>query len=234
MVNISKSRIHTFERCQQLFKYQYIDKVELGETFEMGKGTIFHLWTEKLDKELKTLSDQHQIKNHLENLASTDEWEKYYINFLLELLEKSLTEKKDRWQEYFYPTHIEVTFKADIEGNTWRCIIDRVWKTFSDDFMLVELKTGIATLEDVRKELSIAKIIIDNVLNVDCKYFGIINPNLKITKTEKVKKISVTSAKKAVQKFIDIVNSGVFSKNTWGCGNCSYSELCYDYSFFKG
>ena len=219
------------------FKYQYIDNIEQEETKEIYLGSNFHEWSANLDNKLKELKDEDTIKSYLETLLENptrSEWEKYYCNFLLDLLSKCLDIKKDKWREYFHPIKIEEKFQCKIGEDTYRCICDRIWKTFDEKLMLVELKTGKAsTIEDVRRELAISKIIIDNAINVDIAFFGLINPNLKITETEKVKKITITSTKKAIIKFIDVVNSGVYSKNTFFCGNCNYSELCYDYSFFK-
>ncbi len=235
-ISISKSRINTFEHCQMQFKFQYIDKVETGETFEMNAGTIYHEWTEKLDKNLKELSNEKIIKDYLENLLinpTRNQWEKYYINCRLEFLTKCLEVKKDKWKEYFNPMFIEFNFEKEIDGNKYRCIIDRVFKSFDDNLILFEIKTGKATLEDIRKEMCLAKIIIDSVLNVDCMYLGIINPNLKIIKTEKIKKVSVTYCKKSIAKLIEAINAGKFEKNTWFCGTCVYSELCYNFTMFR-
>jgi hypothetical protein len=235
-MNISKSRISTFEYCQMQYKYQYLDKIESTESFEMSEGTKFHEWSAQLENKLKQLKDEDTIKMYLESLLENptrNDWEKYYINFLLELLKKCLDIKKDKWRDYFHPVKIEEKFECKIEEDTYRCICDRIWKSFDDKLMLVELKTGKANLEDCRRELAISKIVIDLTLNVDIAFFGLINPNLKITETEKVKKITTTSTKKAIVKFIEIVKSGIFKKNEFACGNCTYNELCYEYSMFK-
>lgn len=218
------------------FKYRYLDKLEIEETAVMSKGTTFHEWSESLEQQLKLLKDDKTIKTYLEALAANPErsdWETYYINFLLELLSRCLAEKKEKWRDYFHPFALEQKYQIDIGGNFYTCICDRIYKSFDDKYILTEIKTGSAVMEDVRKELCISKFIVEAVAKINIAYFGIINPNLKIAQTEKVKKVSMTYMRKSLDKFVAAVNSGVFTKNDYLCGTCSFAKNCYNFTFFR-
>ena len=231
-MNISKSRIASYQRCSMAFKYRYIDKQEEVDQGTTNAGTSFHNWSHDYIEKFRACTTYESIQKRIQHDYDTDEdlWNANWYKYNLNLLEKCVRVKGEDWREYFFPVYSEIMVTAGINDNTYRCICDRIYKTFTGELTLVEIKTGNHSMKDVRQELGISKIIIQaSNPNINIDNFGIINPKTGEVDEEPVKKITMTYAQKAIDKFIANIEAEVFIKNDYHCGTCGYADKCYEF-----
>lgn len=205
---ITKSQLNTYEYCPYRFFREYILKIKYPPNASMSSGTKLHdyfewffkHWAEVEPDKWDLLIPDEFTPKEKEMCSVFHKGEKARLDGL-----KSLGLESE-----FTPPYTEFHVKVDpldLHG-----YLDRVdyWKKESNEFVIVEYKTGFGhNIQKLKHELAFYKYIFEEAKLGTVPYYLVINPNRRVREYVKASSRGVS----AVKKRIEILRKAIADNN---------------------
>ena len=230
----SVSQFNTYNRCSQIYKYNYVYRIQPKPKPYFDFGGTIHSVIEHLTQKIKAggeINYQHTVKllnalwkskgyqTELEEKQAKEEAKKILKTFIAEQ-SKSKTEI----------VAIEKNFVISLDNYKIRGFIDRIDKE-GDDYTIIDYKTAKTPLSENKLREDFQLLTYDmaaqELFGKRPKKVGLwfLQPNKKVMiepKNEDIEKIK--------QKILETIN-GIISEDfapssKWECNNCDYELLC--------
>jgi len=220
-LRISKSNFMLFDFCKYLYKKTAIDGIRTEPTMLMLKGTELHKYYEDL-----------VIKGIRNKLVFDDEETLDIVNNIniFEENRKGILKAK-----FYKPIIYEEKFTRVINVDDVEITLvgkpDAVFLEEDNTLNILELKTGIwkdYKLSKIRKELVFYSILLEKQVDNEIKSISWFYPKMNHFDTEVIKKRTVTSVYKQLEKMIASHENNDFgsSYNYKKCENCMFLQEC--------
>ena len=236
-MKLSKSKINTYLKCPQEFKFRYIDEIEVEPNKYMALGSDVHSIAEKFTEEFgddlegvdienelfrisHKLDIQYDVENHVENLATF--FREVFVEGDYQLFSQ---------EEYLHD-----------ETHRFSGICDIILEDENGDLTVIDYKTGnSSSFSKYRLELCYYKLLVENVCEREVSTVGVFftkNGRLRLLdvcdEENKRKFLHSCEIDDAIDTFYKVrkeVNNGNFpAKPQFLCRFCTYKHIC-DYYY---
>lgn len=234
-MRLSKSKINTYLKCPQEFKFQYIDEIEVEPNVYMQIGSNVHLIAEKFSKKFGDKLDDVDIENELIKIAYEED---------LYDLDNHVGNLATFFREVFvdgdYKLFSQEEYLHD-ETHRFSGIGDIILEDNNGDLVVVDYKTGNSnSFSKYRRELCYYKLLVENVCEREVSSVGIFftkNGRLRLLdvcdEENKRKFLHSREIDEAIDTFYHVrneVNKGNFyPKRQFLCKFCTYKHICDAY-----
>lgn len=234
-MRLSKSKINTYLKCPQEFKFQYIDEIEVEPNVYMQIGSNVHLIAEKFSKKFGDELDDVDIENELIKIAYEED---------LYDLDNHVGNLATFFREVFvdgdYKLFSQEEYLHD-ETHRFSGICDIILEDDNGDLVVVDYKTGNSnSFSKYRRELCYYKLLVENVCEREVSSVGIFftkNGRLRLLdvcdEENKRKFLHSREIDEAIDTFYHVrneVNKGNFyPKRQFLCKFCTYKHICDAY-----
>lgn len=234
-MRLSKSKINTYLKCPQEFKFQYIDEIEVEPNVYMQIGSNVHLIAEKFSKKFGDKLDDVDIENELIKIAYEED---------LYDLDNHVGNLATFFREVFvdgdYKLFSQEEYLHD-ETHRFSGICDIILEDNNGDLVVVDYKTGNSnSFSKYRRELCYYKLLVENVCEREVSSVGIFftkNGRLRLLdvcdEENKRKFLHSREIDEAIDTFYHVrneVNKGNFyPKRQFLCKFCTYKHICDAY-----
>ena len=235
-MKLSKSKINTYLKCPQEFKYQYIDEIEAEPNKYMMLGTDVHLiaekFAEKFGDDLSDVDIENELFRIAHDLDLTYDIENHVENLALFF--------KEVFVDGDYRLYSQEEYLHD-ENHRFSGICDIILEDENGDLVVVDYKTGNSnSFSKYRLELCYYKLLVENVYEKDVSKVGIFftkNGRLRLLdicdEENKRKFLHSREIDEAIDTFYRVryeVNRGNFpAKRQFLCRYCTYKNICDAY-----
>ena len=232
-MKLSKSKINTYLKCPQEFKFRYIDEIEVEPNKYMALGSDVHSIAEKFTEEFgddlegvdienelfrisHKLDIQYDVENHVENLATF--FREVFVEGDYQLFSQ---------EEYLHD-----------ETHRFSGICDIILEDENGDLTVIDYKTGnSSSFSKYRLELCYYKLLVENVYEREVSTVGVFftkNGRLRLLdvcdEDNKRKFLHSREINDAIDTFYRVrkeVNNGNFpAKPQFLCRFCTYKHIC--------
>lgn len=235
-MKLSKSKVNTYLKCPQEFKFQYIDEIEVPENKYMALGSDVHLLAEKFTNRFKDEIENVNIENELLKIAHEEK-----IGY-------DLTAHIDNLALFFREVFIDGDYKLfsneeylHDEKNRFSGICDIILEDENKNLVVIDYKTSNSnSFSKYRLELCYYKLLVENVYKRNVSQVGVFftkNGRLRLLdvcdETNKRKYLSYSEIDEAVltlKKVRENINNEYFpAKRQYICRFCTYKHICDGY-----
>ena len=235
-MRLSKSKINTYLKCPQEFKYQYIDEIEVEPNKYMMLGSDVHSIAENFSDEFGDDLDDVDIENELFRIAH-DLGLNYDLDNHIENLAAFF---REIFVENDYTLFSQEEYLHD-ETHRFSGICDIILEDENGDLVVIDYKTGnSSSFSKYRLELCYYKLLVENVCKREVSAVGVYftkNGRLRLLdicdEDNKRKFLHSREIDEAIDTFYFVrkqVNDGNFyPKRQFLCNFCTYKNVCDAY-----
>lgn len=235
-MKLSKSKINTYLKCPQEFKFQYIDEIETEPNKYMALGSDVHLIAEKFADKFGDELDGVDIENELLKIAHELKIT-YDISNHIEGLSEFF---KEVFVENDYKLYSQEEYLHD-ETHRFSGICDIILEDEDGNLVVIDYKTGnSSSFSKYRLELCYYKLLVENVYEREVSSVGVFftkNGRLRLLdvcdEDNKRKFLHSREIDEAIDTFYYVreeVNKGNFyPKRQFLCKFCTYKDICDAY-----
>lgn len=235
-MKLSKSKINTYLKCPQEFKYQYILEIESEPNKYMALGSDVHLIAEKFADRFGDNLDDVDIENELLKIAH-EQGLTYDLSNHIEGLGKFF---REMFVENDYKLFSQEEYLLD-ENHRFSGICDIILEDENGDLVVIDYKTGSSSsFSKYRLELCYYKLLVENVYERTVSTVGVFftkNGRLRLLdvcdEDNKRKFLHSREIDEAIDTFYFVrseVNKGNFyPKPQFLCRFCTYKHICDAY-----
>ena len=233
-MKLSKTKINTYLRCPQQFKFKYIDEIEEEKNKYMILGSNVHLIAEKFLDRCKDNILNVNIKNELIKIAYDLDLgyglENHIDNLALFFIEIFIERK---YKLFSYEEYI-VDDKNNFTG-----ICDIIVEDECGNLIIIDYKTGnSSSFSKYRLELCYYKLLVEHVYQRYVSHVGIFftkNGKLRLLEiaenNNKRKYLNFDEIEKAINTMHDVkfqISCEIFyPKEEYTCKFCCYHNICF-------
>lgn len=237
-MKLSKSKINSYLKCPQEFKFQYIEERESEPNIYMAIGSDVHLIAEKFADRFGDNLDNVDIELELFRIA-------HDLNFTYDLtnhIEGLAVFFREVFVDGDYKLFSQEEYLHD-EVNRFSGICDIILEDENGNLVVVDYKTtNSSNFSRYRLELSYYKLLVENVYGRDVSQVGIFftkNGRLRLLdvcdEDNKRKFLHSREIDEAIDKFYFVreqVNAGNFYPNPqYICRFCTFKDICDAYKY---
>tara|TARA_Y100000310_G_scaffold267782_1_gene279981 strand:- start:13180 stop:13893 length:714 start_codon:yes stop_codon:yes gene_type:complete len=229
-VRFSKSKKGLYDFCPYAYKLCYVDgkKEKYREYYDIGSNV--HDFVETYFKKVKIRNGSLILPFSVVDIKGRDEnYKKNFLKFEIKRWERCRKTKPNNPEKYYLPLISEEKIEVgrlDLVG-----IPDRLHINFSDELVIVDVKTGYPTLSKRRwykVDLFWYKLLLEEsgkvnkTINKGTIYYPynnhIDNYNINQQEMDEFKEAIFTTRKRVVE--------GMFPPNLKSCGDCGFRRWC--------